>query len=222
MEKLRSTLDKYGHWSDLKIYIERIEAAREADFSLALENSKALLESIGKEICEKRSVTLKKSPSIQEILKASFSCLGYSNSDMVNQISRALANIGHEIGNLRNDISPTSHGRSLEELKERNSKVDQITRDFLLDSTIVVAVFLIRAFEHKNFETLSVHLTPLQQPLEYEDSPDFNDFWDENYGEFHMGVYSYPASEILFRVDIMGYQAACAEFQAEEAEESEV
>ncbi|OGB70358.1 MAG: hypothetical protein A2496_23160 [Burkholderiales bacterium RIFOXYC12_FULL_60_6] len=41
---------------------------------------------------------------------------------------------------------------------------------------------------------------------EYDDNEDFNDFWDENFGEFAMGSYSYPASEILYNVDSQAYQ----------------
>jgi Abortive infection C-terminus len=221
MEKLRAAIDEHGHWSELKIYLERIEAAREDDFSLALENAKALLESIAKEICKKKDIIINKNSSINEILRNSFSCLGYTNSDMVKQVSGSLATIGQNIGNLRNDISPTSHGRSLDELKDRNSKIDQLTCDFVLDSTIVVAVFLIRNFEHKKTELKPAILNIAHEPQEYSEAIDFNDFWDETYGEFSMGAYSYPASEILFHVDRMGYQAAYAEFQAAEAEESE-
>ena len=42
---------------------------------------------------------------------------------------------------------------------------------------------------------------------EYEDNEAFNNFWDETFGEFTMGQYSYPASEILFNVDAQAYQA---------------
>jgi hypothetical protein len=54
------------------------------------------------------------------------------------------------VGNLRNAISPTSHGKPLAALSERNNNVDLLTREFLIDSTLVVAVFLIRAFEERH------------------------------------------------------------------------
>jgi hypothetical protein len=220
MQKLRDTIAEYGHWDGLLIYVERIEAAQLADFSLALENAKALLESVGKEICSKRNVTLKAAPTINDILKSSFTCLGYANSDLVNQVSRALASIGQEIGNLRNEISPTSHGRSLEELRERNSKVDLLSRDFLIDSTLIVAVFLIRAFELKKsvpiLEMLEADAVP---HVQYDDAQDFNESWDDTYGEFAMGSYSYPASEILYQVDSMAYQSEYTTFKAEAVQE---
>ena len=56
--------------------------------------------------------------------------MGYSNASMVQQISRSLATIGQQVGNLRNEIGLTSHGKSLEEIKQRNSKVDLLTENF--------------------------------------------------------------------------------------------
>ena len=49
--------------------------------------------------------------------------MGYANGTLVNQISSALATIAQQVGVLRNDIGLTSHGKSLEEIKQRNSKV---------------------------------------------------------------------------------------------------
>jgi enamine deaminase RidA (YjgF/YER057c/UK114 family) len=202
MERLKKVIAQYGRWADLTIYTERIEAHMAADFSHALENAKALLETIGKEICDAKQIDLGKSPSINAVLKNAFVAIGYDKDDLVSQISGALANIGQNIGNLRNEISPTSHGKSLEELKERNNKVDELTRDFLIDSTVIVAVFLIRAFENENprIKPAALEAKPLYPEFEA-----FNDYWDDSFGEFEMGSYSFPASEILFYVDNKAY-----------------
>jgi len=188
------------------MYIDRMEAHLETDFSTTIENAKALLESIGKEICEAKGVQLGSTPSINVVLKKAFIGLGYTADDLVSQVSGSLATIGQLVGNLRNEISPTSHGKSLEELKERNNKIDLLTKEFLIDSTLVVAVFLIRAFEERS-ETASLMAAFEADGIpEYDDNEDFNDFWDENFGEFAMGSYSYPASEILYNVDSQAYQ----------------
>ncbi len=202
MERLKKIITQYGRWSDLTIYTERIEAHMATDFSHAIENAKALLETIGKEICEAKDVDLGETPSINAVLKKSFVAIGYNSEDIVAQISRSLANIGQHIGNLRNDISPTSHGKSLEELKERNNTVDALTREFLIDSTVIIAAFLIRSFENENprIKPEAVEAKPL-----YPEFEDFNDYWDDSYGEFEMGSYSFPASEILFYVDNKAY-----------------
>ena len=202
MERLKKVIAQYGRWSDLTIYTERIEAHVVTDFSHAIENAKALLETISKEICDAKQIDLGKSPSINAVLKNAFVAIGYNKDDLVAQISGSLATIGQNIGNLRNDISPTSHGKSLDELKERNNKVDELTREFLIDSTVIVAVFLIRAFENENPRTQHKEIEVKALYSEFED---FNDFWDDLYGEFEMGSYSFPASEILFYVDNKAY-----------------
>lgn len=108
------------------------------------------------------------------------------------------------IGNLRNEVSPTSHGKSLAELQSRNSKVDLLTREFLIDSTLIVGMFLIRAFEERHGVLAMEEQT---QPLaSYEDNEAFNEFWDETFSEFAMGDYSFTASEILFNLDQQAYQ----------------
>jgi hypothetical protein len=219
MEKLRDTIDKYSRWKGLDIYIERMEGHLESDFSISVENAKALLESIGKEICDAKGVELGSSPSINAVLKKSFVAIGYTSDDLVTQISSSLATIGQFLGNLRNEISPTSHGKSLEELRERNNKVDLLTREFLIDSTLIVAVFLIRAFEERKIFSNSISSKlGNEEALNYEGLDDFNSEWDDIYGEFQMGNYSYAASEILFNVD---YNAYVSEYRAYKEADSE-
>lgn len=211
MEKLRAALAQYSRWQTLEIYIERMEGHLETDFSISVENAKALLESIGKEICDAKGVPLGTTPSINAVLKKAFVALGYTTEELVTQMSGSLANIGQLIGNLRNEISPTSHGKSLEELKDRNNKVDLLTKEFLIDSTLVVAVFLIRAFEERKELVSTVTDNTASASNSYKDNEEFNNFWDESFGEFEMGDYSYAASEILFSMEIKAYQA---EFKA--------
>lgn len=202
MERLKNVIAQYGRWSELTIYTERIEAHMAADFSHAIENAKALLETVGKEVCKSKGIEVDATASINSVMKKAFTAIGYSSENMVTQISSALATIGQNIGKLRNDISPTSHGKSLEELKERNNKVDGLTREFLIDSTVIVAVLLIRAFENENprIKPAAVEAKPLYPAFEA-----FNDYWDDSFGEFEMGSYSFPASEILFYVDNKAY-----------------
>jgi len=58
MERLRKVTEQYGRWSELATYIDRIDAHASNDFSHAIENAKALLETIGKEICNAKGVEL--------------------------------------------------------------------------------------------------------------------------------------------------------------------
>ena len=219
MEKLRATIEQYSRWKGFELYIDRMEGHLDSDFSTSIENAKALLEGIGKEICSAKGVELTASSSVNGVLKTAFRALGYSSENLVNQISRSLANIGEEIGNLRNEISPTSHGKALDELRERNNKVDALTREFLIDSTLVVAVFLIRAFEERADATvLAGNEESAVEQLNYEETEDFNAYWDDAYGEFEMGDYSYPASEILYNVDYKAYESEYTAFKEAEPE----
>jgi len=211
MEKLKELIKQHGRWQSLEVYVGRIVVHSEQDFSLSLENAKALLESIGKEICSQKGMELSARSSMNAVLKKAFEALGIGTEETTRHISTSLANIGQHMGNLRNDIGTTSHGRPLEEIKNRNDSIDTFTKEFLIDATEIIACFLIR-----NFETVS----PIkkQEPiLQYIDCSNFNESWDEGFGDFAMGDYSYPASEILFNVDYKAYQTEYKVFQ-EEAE----
>ena len=208
MDRLKNIIEQFGRWSELVTYTERIEAHVHTDFSQALENAKALLETIAKEICTSKGIEVEATASMSSVLRKAFSSIGYTSSSLVTQISSALATIGQQMGDLRNEIGMTSHGKSLEELKERNNKVDELTKEFLIDTTVIVASFLIRTFENENPR---IKKEPIESKLLYADNDEFNNFWDDSYGEFEMGVYSFPASEILFNVD---YQAYVTEHKA--------
>jgi hypothetical protein len=56
MERLKKVIEQYGRWSALTTYTERIKAHASTDFSHAIENAKALLETISKEICSSKGV----------------------------------------------------------------------------------------------------------------------------------------------------------------------
>jgi len=202
MERLNRIIEQYGRWTDLKDYTERIESHFHSDFSQSLENSKSLLETICKEICDSKGVEIGTTPSINQIIKKAFTAIGYPSSTPVTQISSALATIGQQIGELRNEIGRTSHGGTLEDLRERNSNIDELTKELLIDTTVSIASFLIRNFENENPRTLSISS---QKNMIYINNQDFNDSWDETFGEFMMGDYSYPASEILFNTDNEAY-----------------
>lgn len=202
MDKLRSIIVLHSRWAPLEEYIIRIEASKEQTFSLALENAKALVESICKEICMFHNRPLDSNSNMNGVLKNAFCLLGYTNGSMVTKISSALSTIGQEVGQLRNEIGTTAHGKTLQELQDRESAVDLLTRDFLLDSIRTIAIFLIRSFEGNQQEQISPEESP---SFSYDDFEEFNDWFDDSFGEFTMGPYSYPASQILYCVDNEAY-----------------
>lgn len=217
MEKLRVVIKEYSRWTPLLEVVDRIENARDLNFDLVAENSKALLESICKEICLDQKVDISKSISMNQLLKSAFGALGYSNSEMVTKISSALATIGEAVGNLRNEIGLTGHGRTLDEIRTRNEKIDLLTREFVFETVRTVAVFMVRAFEDK-CPKISVPVPESLPEFGYDDFEDFNDSWDDSFGEFTMGDYSYPASQILYHVDYDAYHYERKQFEDTEIE----
>lgn len=213
MQRLDGLIDQYGRWSYLKMYTDRIEAHAQTDFSLSLENSKSMLESICKEICKSRCIEVKTTDRISQLLKKGFIAIGYPKSDSINQISSALWTIGQQMGELRNDIGCTSHGKTSDEVEARNDKIDEMTKELLIDTTVIIASFLINNFEN---EHPRIPGKTTEQNIVLTDNQDFNDFWDENYGEFNMGDYSYTASEILFFVDSKAYLTELRAFRGSE------
>mgnify|MGYP000218980210 FL=1 len=212
MQKLRELIEAHARWSEFSIFVDRIESSRDQDFSLAFENAKALLESVCKEICKSCGKELSPQSSMNGIVKTSFSVLGFSTDEISTRISGSLASIGQVIGELRNDIGVTGHGRTVEELRQRNSKIDELTKDFLFDSIKTIIIFLIRSFEYKQLNKIDIS----EKEQENERNKEFDEFLDEIYGEFVMGDYSYTASQILFAVDSEAYQYARKNFEAEE------
>jgi hypothetical protein len=208
MDRLRLILDKHSRWQPLSEYIERIEGYRHSDFSICVENSKSLLESIAKEICGQKGQPLTGTEKVGRVLGLSFGCLGYPPSDTIRQIGTAIANVGHQMGTFRNQIGTTSHGKTLEELRSREGAIDSLTEEFLLTSTELVCCFLIEAFEADN---------PLNVPeieIDFDDNLEFNVFWDDQYGDFEMGDYSFGASAILFSLDPLAYQTELRAFDS--------
>jgi hypothetical protein len=213
MEKLKLLIEQHGHWKGLDEYINRIEGFADDDFSVAVGSAKSLLETIAKEICKLKNIDIAETEKIGTLLKKAFTGLGYTNDDLVRQISGALANIAQQMGTLRNEIDIQAHGKSLDEIRERNKRVDNFTKEFLIDSTELVACFLIRNHELDTPLVLSE-----DERLVYEECVDFNQEWDDIYGEVSMGGYVFSASEILFALDYNDYVKEFNAFQVEPPE----
>jgi len=211
LEKLKNTIEKYSGWQLYSEDIERIEGYQNINFAICVDSCKCLLEGISKSICELKSQPINSHENMSKLLSLAFGSLGYPDSDCTKQVGKAISSIGQQIGNLRNEIGRLGHGRSLQELNNREDIINSITRDFLLSAIESLCCFLIETFELDN---------PIVQPIpeiRYEDVPEFNDYWDEAYGEFNMGLNaSFMASEILFKCEFDSYKIALNEFKQNE------
>jgi hypothetical protein len=213
MTKLNDILEKYSRWQPLAEYVTRIEHFQSIDFPLCIENSKALLESIAKEICKEKKQPLTGHESIGKLLGLSFGCLGYAPTDTIRQIATAISNIGQQMGNFRNEIGITAHGKNLEELKNKKTNIEGLTGEFLITSTETTCCFLIETFEIEN------PLVKSEIIISYNDNTEFNSYWDESYGNILIAPdVVYTASEILYNLDYSTYQQAVLEYNSSDNE----
>lgn len=172
MDKLKVIIEQYSRWKPLESFVSRIEAYRSSDYVICVENSKSLLESIGKDICQEKGVEINAGPSVNGIIKLAFKALGYSSTDHCRQISGALVTIAQYIGELRNEIGITSHGRPLYELADQKVLIDDMTKEFLLGATELVSCLLINLSEKES-------VNPVKESIvSYEESEAFNQYWD--------------------------------------------
>jgi hypothetical protein len=208
MDRLNETIAQYSHWKSLSEYTNRIQAYKESDFPLCIENAKSLLESIAKEICVQRGQSYSDKDSTGKILKTAFAGLGYGDEAKLQQVARAISHIGSQMGLLRNKVGATSHGRTLEELEKRRSLIDKTSCDFLIMSTELVCCLLIQLFESNAPPKM-----PELEMLSYEENPDFNDSLDSEQGEFMIGSLTFLPSEILYRMDPLAYKEELAVYK---------
>ncbi len=201
MERLKELIENHSRWKSLLEYVRRIEAYRENDFSSCIENTKSLLETIGKEVCKINGIEVDNNSTVNGVIKQAFKSLGYSSSNITRQISTSLATIGQCIGEIRNEIGITSHGKTLQEIKDCNKHVDDFTKDFLVDSIEAISCLLINLVELKSYNSISKQ----DDIVLYDNCEKFNDYWDDYYSEYKMGDYSFCASEILYSMDYEAY-----------------
>lgn len=216
MKKLKKVIEQYGRWSVYSMYVDRIEAHVDSDFSICVENSKSLIEGISKQICKEKGIAIASDEPFNRLVKTAFSAIGYLPGEHLNVISGSLSAIAQQLGNLRTALGSTSHGKTIEELTSRNETLDSLTKEFLIDTVEILTCFLIRNFENENPRKKAERL---EETLDYWEAEEFNDFWDDSFGEFQMGNYSYSASEILFNVDKQAYINEYNAFSASETTE---
>ena len=125
-----------------------------------------------------------------------------------------MATIAQYIGELRNEIGITSHGRPLYELVDQKVLIDDMTKEFLLGTTEIISCLLINLAEKESVNSIK------DSTMSYDESEDFNQYWDEVFGEFIMGEYSYSASEILYTMDYEAYKVELEAFISEQKEEN--
>lgn len=206
MEKLKETISVHVAWRELGTYINRIETFLESDFIISVENGKALIESICKTILSKTSEPYEETDSINKLVSITLKHLGIFAENQISKFGSGIVTAMQNLGELRNNHGETSHGKSIEQLK--NNRLEKISAAFLVNSIEVMAVFLIEYYE---MEFPNKKKTP-EEGINYSD---FNDFLDEEYEDVNVIGIPYPTSEVLLSVDKTAYDVKYQEYLGE-------
>lgn len=205
MERLRQLIDQYSRWQGLEEYCVRIDGYLKKDFSIAVENTKALLESVCKTILQEREAEYGVNDSVQQLMTKTVGVFDSEHSEQLKQISRSLVNIAKNLAEVRNSVAKVSHGQHVDALGDE--ALDAMSAAFLASSTESIACFLIEFYEQ-----VFPRKTP-ERALRIEDHQDFNGYLDEEAFEpvqvLRQGgelAYEYNASEVLFSVEPLAYQ----------------
>jgi hypothetical protein len=197
MERLKELIQEQSRWKDLEIYPTRIEAFLDNDFISAIENGKALIETICKTILDEQKESYEKNETINKLVSKTLFALGIFAKGQISKFGSGIVTALHNLGELRNKIGDTAHGKSLLEI--RKNKIEALSAGFLINSVELLACFLIEYYEFE-FPTHKE-----KKERKYEDFQTFNEYLDETYGNIQVADYKYLASEILFAVDETAY-----------------
>ena len=206
MEKLKQTISVYNAWEGLGTYINRIETFLDTDFITSVENGKALIESICKTILSKTPEPYAETDSINKLVSITLKHLGIFAENQISKFGSGMVTAMQNLGELRNNHGETSHGKSIDDLK--NNRLEQISAAFLVNSIEVMAVFLIEYYEIE-------FPNKREKKKEKIDYSDFNEFLDEEYGDVDVIGIPYPTSEVLLSVDGTAYGVKYQEYLGE-------
>lgn len=202
MDRLKIILETYPtQWQTYDEYINRILGFRNTDFSTCIENCKALIEGIARNICDLKGTAYTNKDGVGKLVKLAFDSFGYPSTDPIRSMGASISNVSGKISDIRNQIGATAHGKSADELRKRNEIYNSATQDFLILSTEMVACLLIELFEAD-----AVKIVEDENGLpSYDENEDFNAAWDDTWGKFTMNDYSFFASQILYQLDPLAY-----------------
>jgi hypothetical protein len=204
MEKTRAVIKTYSRWEDLQIYPQRIEAFLESDFVSAIENGKALIEAICKTILTEQGKPCGENDKVHRLVRNTLQALGILSSAQISRFGSGLMTALQNLGELRNLIGDTSHGRSTEEM--RRNKIETLSARFLIDSVEIIACFLVEYYE---LEFPKKKLSKKDVTIDYQP---FDDYLDETYGRVKIATYEFLPSDILANLDSVAYQSEYKKF----------
>jgi len=212
MDRLKEIVNNYSRWIDLSTHITRIEFQINGDLTSAIGSTKSLLESICKTILDHEQAGYDKNDNVNKLVKKTIQTLRIENPDKISLFGNSLVTSIQNLGELRNRIDESSHGKSL---LDKNKKFDSITASFLINSAETIACFLIEFYEiehPRKTEKDEFSIEELKNIYDYkskdpyDDIKDFHVYLDNEHGFAEIANIPYATSEALFAVDITAYK----------------
>ncbi len=206
MKKTSAFIQQDSKWQALEAYILRIESYTDTSPGLVIENCKSLIESIFKTIIvevENKSAEELKDDDIGKLNKDVRVILhleerGYSQ--IIGSFSSAIAQF-------RNSLGETSHGKDIYTLEENRTALFEDEINFLLATTDNIAFFLLSYYKN-----LYPSFAEKKKELEYEDNPEFNEWFDENEPAVNVRDVELSPSRVLFDNDEEAYKSYLLEY----------
>jgi len=200
MDRLKEILSNYSRWGDLSSHIGRIEYQINDDPTSAIGSTKSLVESICKTILDYEQGEYDKNDNVNKLVKKTIQILKIENPDLISLFGNGLVSSMHNLGELRNRIDESSHGKSL---LDKNKKIDSITTSFLINSAETIACFLIEFYEIEHPRKKG---EKGEDEFDFQKMEEFNDYLNDQYGNVTIANIPYTTSEVLFAVDITAYK----------------
>ena len=196
---------------------ERLETALIAnDAPLALDLSKALLETVFKTIINDRSEGEDLNIEFTPLFRRTRELIRLSDEEYANQIlERVASGLVHSVGELRNRYGAASHGDD----GYHENPIEICNVEFIASAVDGLAASLYS----RHRETLHPGIA---QRIQYSDYEEFNDWADQQFDGYEItlgngSVIAFTFSEMLFRHDLETYKEMLLQFLSTEEEDQD-
>jgi hypothetical protein len=201
----------------IELQVNAIESAVSENPGLAADLSKSLIETICKTILKDRGVEVKGSPDAPELFKEVLRNMkllperdGVDKRvpEGLEKTVRGLIQAVQGLSEVRNSAGFASHGRDA----YQPQLLEAMQAILVAQSADTIVHFL-----------YSVHKANLLSNglgrIRYEDNQDFNDFTDELHDAISIFNFTFKPSEVLFKLDEVGYRVAYTDYQEQSTNE---
>ena len=192
-----------------QVLVEKITENQTSNPDIAIESCKSLIEGIAKSILKHTDQTYRDNQRPTEelcpLFKKAVNSMANRGANTEEQFTKSVGNLINQLGSLRNERGDISHGKSAPKLVSSSPHLSNL----VIQATDGLASFLLH-------ELFALDLSDLDT-LEFDDSPDFNEFLDQLFpmtGKLRF-------SRSLFDQDPVGYEDQLKDFKIDQEEDPE-